>query len=95
MPVVSPKNGLKRGNPMLTIKLLPLNRWGHDNTIAVHQQYDEPRDLDDAVYQADRDGFECVVLYAELHLLRMIADEVADAQPDAEIVMGRTLRLVG
>lgn len=42
------------------------NDFGTVNAVGVHQQVDEVRDVDNALYNAERDGFEAVYLYVYL-----------------------------
>lgn len=80
---------------MLTIKIAPLTQWTKRNEIAVHQVFEDRTDLENALYNADRDGFETVVLYVSARSnLDKVRSFVEACVPSAETVNVSSLRLV-
>lgn len=58
---------------MITIKVLPVSKFGAIRSIGVHMAPEDMRDIDDALEQADRDGFSTIYFYlADLQLIGYI-----------------------
>lgn len=64
-------------NTNLRIMFAPLSDFGKVNTVAVHAKLNNIRDADDALDDADRSGFPCIVFYvpvgADLDMIRYAA----------------------
>lgn len=75
---------------MLSVLITDRRTFGRRSEVAVHQVYEGTRDLDNAIYNAERDGFDLIVLYVALNSSEFtnVADEVTTALPDAFVKFG-------
>jgi hypothetical protein len=67
--------------------------FGKSQAIAVHQIYDERGDLENAVYNAERDNFDTIVLYVDSADVDTLVDDCNAIMPDCFVQVAQ-LRLI-
>lgn len=76
----------------LTIKLAPMIQWTKRSDVAVHQVFEDRTDLENALHNADRDGFECIVLYVTKgNSIDKVRNYVEACVPSAEVYIVQDL----
>lgn len=60
------------------VYLRPLDQFGKVHCVAVHQVCEDMSDLENALYNADRDGFQVIYLYVSPEDVDLYASELPE-----------------